>query len=251
MGAQFKSELQGRARGMSRRILVLIAVLAACGAASVSAAPRKGHTVALGVVKQVGYSRAGDPAGAEAGESELRIRALLVDGALQEWTTGNTHDVTVRSFVVRRAMRLNNTLPGDKAEQWVWQRGPWLLVDRTTGRVTPLKLPDYDPGISQVSWFRDFAAYCGLTPSGKSLYAVVAQVAARRPVLAKKLAAFDPENRPDPVCAAPDWQRDPLRVIFHPTGKQQGIAFDVAPGSAVLVEDSADDDNTPEQVAKP
>ena len=62
----------------------------------------------------------------------------------------------------------------------MWQRGPWLLVDRVTGRVTALKLPDYDPGVSQVSWFRDYAAYCGLTASGKSLYAVVAQVAARK-----------------------------------------------------------------------
>ena len=41
--------------------------------------------------------------------------------------------------------------------------------------------------MSQVSWFRDYAAYCGVTASGKSLYAVVAQVAARKPVLAKKL----------------------------------------------------------------
>ena len=75
-------------------------------------------------------------------------------------------------------------------------------MDRVTGHVTALKLPDYDPGVSQVSWFRDYGAYCGVTASGKSLYAVVAQVAARKPVLAKKLAAFDPENHPDPVCGA-------------------------------------------------
>ncbi len=73
----------------------------------------------------------------------------------------------------------------------MWQRGPWLLVDRVTGHVTALKLPDYDPGVSQVSWFRDYGAYCGVTASGKSLYAVVAQLAARKPVLAKKLAAFE------------------------------------------------------------
>ena len=75
----------------------------------------------------------------------------------------------------------------------MWQRGPWLLVDRVTGRVSPLKLPDYDPAVSQVSWFRDYGAYCGVTASGKSLYAVVAQLAARKPVLAKKLDAFDPD----------------------------------------------------------
>ena len=118
------------------------------------------------------------------------------------------------------------------------------MVDRVTGRVTPLKLPDYDPGVSQVSWFRDYGAYCGLTASGKSLYAVVAQLAARKPALAKKLSAFDPADRPDPVCAPPDWQREPLRITFHPTGKDD-VSYDIVPGSAVLVEDSADDADTP------
>jgi hypothetical protein len=95
-----------------------------------------------------------------------------------------------------------------------------------------------------VSWFRDYAAYCGVTPSRKSLYAVVAQIAGRKPVLAKKLAAFDPENHPDPVCAAPEWQRDPLRISFHPTGTD-AISYDIVPGSTVLVEDTGDEDETP------
>src|SRR5271165_1008797 len=173
-----------------------------------SAAP-KVHTLALGAVKKVPYSPAGDPAGAQPGEDSLKIRPLVVDGQVKEWTTGDAHDVTDRSFVVRRALRLNDELPGEKPAakpaapppHWVWQRGPWLLVDRATGHITPLKLPDYDPGVSQVAWFRDYGAYCGLTASGKSLYAVVAQLAARKPALAKKLSAFDPEGHPDPVCA--------------------------------------------------
>jgi hypothetical protein len=219
------------------------------------AAPRKTHTVVLGAAKKVSYSKAGDPAGAATGEDALKIRALLVDGVLKEWTTGDAHDVTDRSFVVRRVIRLNDALPGetpapaDKQSHWVWQRGPWLLVDRVTGRATALKLPDYDPGVSQVSWFRDYGAYCGVTASGKSLYAVVAQVAARKPVLAKKLMAFDPENHPAPVCAPPDWQREPLRVTFHPAGKD-AVSFDIVPGSAVLVEDSGDEPETPAPAAK-
>ena len=178
---------------------------------------------------------------------------------LKEWTTGDAHDVTDRSFVVRRAIRLNDSLPSDAANQesapaassasaasrrWVWQRGPWLMVDRVTGRVTPLKLPDYDPGVSQVSWFRDYGAYCGVTATGKSLYAVVAQVERSKPVLTRKLSAFDAENHPDPTCNQPDWQREPLRITFHPGGKG-AVSFDVVPGSAVLVEDSADDDDAP------
>jgi hypothetical protein len=208
-----------------------------------NAAPtHKAHIVLLGAVKRVPYSKAGDPAGAGPSEDALKIRPLLVDGAVKEWTTGDSHDVTDRSFVVRRVLRLNDALPGDKQGHWVWQRGPWLLVDRTTGHVAALKLPDYDPGVSQVSWFRDYGAYCGVAASGKSLYAVVAQLAARKPVLAKKVDAFDadPKTRPDSVCVAPDWQREPLRVTFHPTGKGN-LSFDIVPGSAVLVEDSGDD----------
>jgi hypothetical protein len=228
-------------------LLILLIVLPAFSV------PRKPHMVVLGAARKVAYSRAGDPAGAQPGETELKVRALLVDGVLKEWTTGDAHDVTDRSFVVRRAIRLNDALPSDKPQEkstekptvpstspWVWQRGPWLLVDRVTGRVAALKLPDYDPGVSQVSWFRDYAAYCGVTASGKSLFAVVAQVAARKAVLSKKLAAFDPENHPQPVCASADWQREPLRITFHPAG-MDAIGFDLIPGSAVLVEESEDD----------
>jgi hypothetical protein len=223
------------------------------------AAPRKTHTVLLGAARKVPYSKVGDPAGAQPGEDSLKIRALLVDGAMKEWVTGEAHDVTDRSFVVRRAIRLNDALPSDNSSpseknsvkpapavssRWVWQRGPWLLVDRVTGHIVALKLPDFDPGVSQASWFRDYAAYCGVTASGKSLYAVVSQVAARKPVLAKKLTAFDPEKHPDPACAAAEWQREPLRVTFHPTG-QDAASFDIVPGSAVLVEDAGDEAETP------
>jgi hypothetical protein len=214
-----------------------------------SATP-KVHTLGLGAARRAPYSKVGDPAGAAAGETSLKIRALLVDGLVKEWTTGDTHDVTDRSFVVRRAIRLNDALPGDKAGQWVWQRGPWLLVDRVTRHVVALKLPDYDPGVSQVTWFRDYGAYCGVTASGKSLYAVVAQVAGRKPVLAKKLAAFDAANHAEPVCGAAEWQREPLKITFHPAGKD-GVIFDVVPGSAVLVEESGDETETPEAEAKP
>ena len=225
-------------------VLAMAAILAV--SAAVEAAPRKVHTVVLGAARKVLYSKAGDPAGAATGENELKIRALLVDGVLKEWTTGDAHDVTDRSFVVRRVIRLNDALPSDKPAptdkqgHWVWQRGPWLLVDRATGHVVALKLPDYDPGVSQVSWCRDYGAYCGVTASGKSLYAVVAQVAARKPVLARKLAAFDPESHADPVCALAEWQREPLRITFHAAAKDS-VSFDVVPGSAVLVEDSGDE----------
>lgn len=220
-------------------VVVPIAFLIA-GASFASASPRKVHIVSLAAAKKEPYSKAGDPAGAQSGENSLKVRALVVDGLVKDWTTGEAHDITARSFVVRRALRLNDALPGDKAEHWVWQRGPWILVDRTSGHITPLHLPDYDPGVSQLAWFRDYAAYCGLTTSGKSLYAVVAQVAARKPVLSKRIEAFDPDKPVIPACAPPEWQRDPLRITFHPTGKD-AVSYNIVPGSAVLVEDSGDD----------
>ena len=233
---------------------------------TILAAPRKAHVVVLGATRKVAYSKVGDPAGAAAGETELKVRALLVDGVVKEWTTGDSHDVTDRSFVVRRVIKLNDNLPSDKsgiseksgpseksivkpapaASSWVWQRGPWLLVNRQTGHIVALKLPDYDPGVSQVVWFRDYGAYCGVTASGKSLYAMVAQVAARKPLLAQKLSAFDSENHPDPACGPSEWKREPLRVTFHPTGKEL-VSFDIVPGSAVLVEDAGDEPETPKQ----
>src|SRR5208337_3850595 len=187
-GAELGASVMSKGARISAGLIVAILATAQL----TQGAPRKAHTVVLGAVRKAPYTKAGDPAGAAAGEDTLKIRALLVDGVLKEWTTGEAHDVTDRSFVVRRAIKLNDALPGDEskaggrsnekpapaASRWVWQRGPWLLVDRVTGRIAALKLPDYDPGVSQVSWFRDYGAYCGVTASGKSLYAVVAQVAA-------------------------------------------------------------------------
>ena len=231
--------------GLRFTILSVIVLGTVCvGSTSVAATPRKAHVVGLGAAKRVPYTKAGDPGGAAAGEETLKIRPLVVDGLVKEWTTGDAHDVTDRSFVVRRVLRINDTLPGEKPaasdKHWVWQRGPWLLVDRVTGHTVALKLPDYDPGVSQVSWFRDYGAYCGVTASGKSLYAVVAQVSARKPVLAKKLDALNGSDRTEPVCGSTEWQREPLRATFHPAGKD-AVSFDIVPGSAVLVEDSGDE----------
>jgi hypothetical protein len=230
------------------RVLLSVALFAAGMAAFAAVPPKKPHVVLLGSARQFPYSKAGDPAGAGPDETTLKARPLLVDGRVSEWTTGEAHDITDRSFVVRRALRINDSLPSDKptdkpaakpAEHWVWQRGPWLLVDRLTGHVTALKLPDYDPGVSQVAWFRDYAAYCGVTATGKSLYAVVAQVGVRKPVLAKKLSAYDAEGAVWPACAAPEWEREPLKVTFHPAGRD-AASFDLVGGSARLVEDGDD-----------
>ena len=101
---------------VGKKFAVLIAVLAflVFVPATLNATPRKVHVVALGAVRRVLYSKTGDPAGAAPGEDALRIRPLVVDGVVKEWTTGESHDVTDRSFVVRRVLRINDELPGEK-----------------------------------------------------------------------------------------------------------------------------------------
>lgn len=220
-----------RSRAASLSILLAFATVS-----TAVAAKAKAHSVALGAVRTVPYSVEGDPAGAHPDETKLHVRPLVVDGKVKDWTTGEVHDVTERSFTVRRAVRLNDALPTDKGEHWAWQRGPWVLIDRASGKITALRLPDYDPAVSDVVWFRDLAAYCGLSASGKQLYAVVAQLAARKPVLNKKLGEWNVADHPTPACGAAVWQREPLQISFSPTGSPP-VSFDLLGSSAVLVED--------------
>ena len=150
----------------------------------------------------------------------MKVRALVVDGRVKEYVLGTPHEVTDRLFVVRRAFRVNDGLPEDLAPRWQWQRGGWLLVDRTTGRVSALALPEFDSFYSVASWYRDYAAYCGVSDDGKKTYAIVAQISRRKPVLKKPLAGDGiAENAaPDSACPAPAWQRNPVRVSFEATG---------------------------------
>lgn len=97
--------------------------------------------------------------------------------------------------------------------------------------------------MSQVSWFRDYAAYCGVTASGKSLYAVVAQLEVRKPVLARKLEVLDGDSHANGMCGPVEWQREPLRVTFYRAGKG-AASFDIVPGSAAPVEDAGEEPET-------
>ncbi len=190
-------------KGPSSRPLAATA-LAGIGGASVASRGQQNRTSCSSVPRKAFLtpSPATRPAHSLL-KSKLRVRPLMVDGKLKEWTNGESHAITDRSSVVRRALRLNDALPGDKAEHWIWQRGPWLLVGSVKGSITALHLPDYDPAVSNVVWFRDYAAYCGLTASGKQLYAVVAQIAARKPVIAKKLSPCSPGRTSYPPVLLP------------------------------------------------
>ena len=158
---------------------------------------------------------------------DMSVRPLSVDGKLREFTTSETHEVTDRLFAVRRAFRVNDRLPDDpKGPRWRWQRGNWLLVDRETGRISELRLPDFDPFYSDASWYRDYAAYCGISDNGEKVFAVVAQLGRKKPVVRKEIGAARQGDMPDSECAAPKWQRQPARVTFLPKDRPQ-ISYEV------------------------
>lgn len=148
----------------------------------------------------------------------IKIRPLLLDGQIKEYVMGTPHDVTDRLFVVRRAFRVNDSLPADTATRWQWQRGGWLLIDRVTGRVSAVNLADFDPLYSVATWYRDYAAYCGVGEDGKKIYMVVAQLNRRKAILKKPLAELAEDAAADSACSAPVWERNPARVSFEPTG---------------------------------
>jgi hypothetical protein len=189
---------------------LLVALLLVRG----SAAAPKTHTVTLGKATSVKLF----VGPVEDKTLDITVRPLYVDGKAKDFTTGDAHDVTDREFVIRRAYRINDSLPDDsgKASRWLWQRGDWMLVDRHSGKATLLKLPDFDPFYSQVSWYRDYAAYCGIPSSGERVAAMVFEIGNKKPLFHKDLGKNSMGDAPDSNCSAPQWARQPARVTFLP-----------------------------------
>jgi hypothetical protein len=221
---------------MQKLCSAVVPLLLVLGYARGVGAAVKVHTVVLGASRRVPYTPPEANAGNKSAEdTTLRVRPLLVDGNQKEWTVGESHDVTDRSFVIRRALRINDSLPGEAA-RWTWQPGPWLMVDRTTGHIAALHLPDFDPEVSEVVWFRDYAAYCGIATTVKGgLMAVVAEVGTRKAVVQKLIGPWPQAQAAHPVCGLSKWERTPMRATIQPTG---GVAmtFDVV-GLSSLVEE--------------
>lgn len=206
---------------------------------SASEAATKVHVITLGKCTAAPWFPNGN------GEKPLtlKIRPLLVDGRVKEFVMGSSHEVTDRLFVVRRAFRVNDSLPEDSVPRWQWQRGGWLLVDRSTGRISPINLPEFDVYYSGASWYRDYVAYCGVSDDGKKTYAMVAQLSRRKPVLKKPLSTegVSEDADPDSACPLPSWQRDPMRISFEPSSGTKQI-FSIR-GHVVDVVTDADEED--------
>jgi hypothetical protein len=166
----------------------------------------------------------------------MKVRPLYVDGKLKEFTAGTPHEVTERLFVVRHMMRVNDALPSEAMTKWSWQRSGWLVIDRLTGHVAAITLPEFDADYSEAIWYRDYVAYCGLSDDGGKLYAMVMELGRRKP-LVKKLIGEATDNM---ACAAPTWQRQPARVTFTEKVDQK-ISYTVHGRAVEIASDDSDE----------
>jgi hypothetical protein len=170
---------------------------------------------------------------------EIKVRALLVNSEVKEFTMGDPHEVTDRVFVVRRAFRINDSLPADEdpkpKPQWSWRPGGWLMVQRGSASISKLNLPEFDAYSSDAVWFRDYAAYCGISDDGSQVHAMVVQIGRRKPVLKKLLGPAKMAELPNSECESPEWQKNPARVTFQIKGGQKvsyeirSFAVEIAP----------------------
>src|SRR5438128_1317862 len=80
----------------------------------------------------------------------------------------------------------------------------------------------FDIELSQASWYRDYAAYCGASDDGARVYLMIWQLGRKKPVLRKEFAG--------PMCETPKWDRNPSRVTFVAGGEK--ASFIVRAGSA-------------------
>jgi len=221
-------------------------LLVICFLAPAAGAAQKIHVIAFGKSISVPWlAEATDIQKGVQNVVTIKVRPLIVDGRIKEYVLGAPHEITDRVFTIRRAFRVNDALPDDSNPRWQWQRGGWILVDRVTGRISPINLPDFDPVYSVVSWYRDYVAYCGVGEDGKKIYAVVVQVGRRKPVLKKQLSddGIAANAPPDSACGPPPWQRNPVRVSFDVAGSEKQT-FAIRGQVVDVVNDAEEDDES-------
>jgi len=228
---------------LMRRVQLSVVFLLVCAVLLTTAsAATKVHVIAFGKWTSVPWSAGLGP---DDKPLTVKVRALVIDGRVKEYALGTPHEVTERLSVVRRAFRVNDSLPEDSGPHWQWQRGGWLLVDRLTGHVSAITLPEFDVVYSAASWYRDYVAYCGVADDGKKTFAIVAQISCRKPVLKKPLSndGVAEDAAPDSACQAPSWQRSPVRVSFQ-SGDSAKQTFAIRGHVVDLVNDAVEEEES-------
>ena len=194
------------------------------------AAPRP-HVVVLGKPSAITIHSADE----NGSGSTVKVRTIYVDGRTKEFTTGPAHDVTERTFVVQRIYKMNDSLPQDTGPtRWQWQKGGWLLVNRVSGKIQQIALADFKPDSSAVSWFRDYAAYCGISDDAQNVFAIIMQLGQRRPLLKK--AVSETGDSPQ-ACAQPLWERAPTRATFEINNQKMTFAVKYRAAEVMAPED--------------
>jgi hypothetical protein len=210
-----------------------------CSALALGAS--KPHLITLGKWTSVKSSTGFD----QKQPDDLKVRPVYVDGRLKEFSFGIPHEVTEQLFVVRRIVRVNDTLPQEASStpRWSWQRGGWLVVDRVSGHISQASLPEFDPDFSSASWYRDYVAYCGVSDDGRKLSAIVMQLGRRKPILKKPLGEAAADDTSGLECAPPGWQRAPTRVSFVSKADQK-FTFAVRGHTVEVVSDDDPEEAT-------
>ena len=115
------------------------------------------------------------------------------------------------------------------------------MVDRSTGHISPVYLPEFDSYYSVATWYRDYVAYCGVSEDGEKVFQVVIQLGRRKPVLKKPAGHGLGDSGPDSACMPPAWQRQPARVTFFSDG-EAGATYQVRGHAVDLLKEDADDE---------
>ncbi len=123
---------------MLRKLLLLSVAL--CLASSDSAAASKLHVISFGKWISAKWPNA-------TGQKllDLKVRPLFVDTRLKEYTTGSPHELTDRLFAVRRAFRVNDSLPTETCQRRALAMAAWRLAagrppDRTSLPTQPARV---------------------------------------------------------------------------------------------------------------
>jgi len=143
----------------------------------------KPHVITFGKWTTVPWSP--NAAAADDKPLTLKVRPLLVDARVKEFNARR------RSRCNRPAVRGTPRLPHQRQPSPGTRLGSSLaMAARRMASSGPhhrphlaANLPEFDAFYSAASWYRDYAAYCGVSEDGKKVYAVVAQISRRKPIV--------------------------------------------------------------------
>ena len=196
--------------------LSFVTLLSPTASGAPTAAP-KTHVVALGAVRKVPFTPPGlapssansDKPAAPTDALILKVRPLIVDGRQKEWTTGDAHDVTDRSFTIRRALRLNDQLPTDDCTT-LESGSPAPGCSSTAPPATspPCIFPTSTPRSPTPSGSATTPPTAASPPPSKAASSPSSPSSARAEPSSRSRSAHGPSRlHSDPVCKPAQWQR--------------------------------------------